>query len=102
MLLALVVLVTACAEIQVAGSPNDCTSLENRLRELGVDPSDVADVETQVERASGEGGVLRRWAWAKMKSCDGYVVVRTDTGCGRRGSDPYTTGTCRLPEPRAA
>ena len=99
-LLALALSVTACGDIHVAGTASDCTTVAARLAELGIDPNDVAEVEYQTERGQ-EGAVLKRWAWAKMKSCDGYVVVRTDTGCGRRGSDPYGTGNCRLPEKRA-
>jgi len=75
------------------------SSVEGRLLEIGVDMADVDQVEYTVERAS-EGGVKDRWAWAKIKSCDGYIVVRTTGGLGRSGSQPYATGNCRLPEPR--
>ena len=88
----------ACGDGQVSGGA-DRGSVEGRLAEIGVGMDDVADVEYQVEHGS-EGGVLNRWAWAKMKSCDGYIVVRTSGGYGRRGSEPRATGSCRLPEER--
>ena len=99
--LAFMALLAGCGDIQYTGGPNDCGTAQARLAQLGIDPNDVAGVETQTERAN-EGGVIRRWAWAKMKSCDGYVVVRTDGGCGPRGSDPYATGNCRIPEGHGA
>jgi hypothetical protein len=88
----------ACGDIQAAG-PGSRDSAEGRLAEIGVDMADVDHIEYQVERAN-EGGILQRWAWAKMKSCDGYIVVRTSGGLGRRGSEPRATGNCRLPEER--
>ena len=98
--LVLALALVACGDVYVVGTASDCTTVPARLSELGIDPNDVAQIEFTAERGQ-EGAILKRWGWAKMKSCDGYVVVRTDTGCGPRGSDPYTTGNCRLPERRA-
>jgi hypothetical protein len=88
----------ACGDLQVSG-PGSRDSAEGRLTEIGVNMADVDHIEYQVERAN-EGGILQRWAWAKMKSCDGYIVVRTSGGLGRHGSEPHATGNCRLPEER--
>jgi hypothetical protein len=88
----------ACGDIRIS-SGDERGSVEGRLAEIGVGMDDVDHVEFQVDRAN-EGGILNRWAWAKMKSCDGYIVVRTSGGLGRRGSQPFATGNCRLPEER--
>ena len=88
----------ACGDAQVTFGP-ERGSVEGRLAEIGVSMDDVDHVEFQTERAN-EGGILNRWAWAKMKTCDGYIVVRTSGGLGRSGSQPYATGSCRLPEQR--
>ena len=88
----------ACGDVPVSFGP-ERGSVEGRLAEIGVNMADVADVEYTVDRAN-EGGVINRWAWAKMKTCDGYIVVRTTGGLGPRGSEPYATGECRLPQHR--
>lgn len=88
----------ACGNAEVSFGP-ERGSAEGRLAEIGVNMSDVEGIEYQNERAS-EGGVLNRWGWAKMKSCNGYIVVRTSGGLGPRGSEPYATGDCRLPQHR--
>ena len=74
-------------------------SVAGRLAEIGVSMEDVDHVEFQVERAN-EGGILNSWAWARMKTCDGFIVVRTSGGLGPSGSQPYATGECRLPQQR--
>lgn len=88
--------------VQHVGGPDgpDRASVEGRLLEIGVAWADVDHIEYTVDRAN-EGGVINRWAWAKMKTCDGYIVVRTTGGLGRSGSEPYATGNCRLPEPKS-
>ena len=87
----------ACADMgQTARSP-DCATPEARLAELGIPASDIVSILQTSERAT-EGGLISRHAWARLKSCTGYVVVRLDSSCGPRGSDAYTTGNCRLPE----
>jgi len=87
--------------VQSVGGPGgpSRSSVEGRLMEIGVDMADVDHVEYTVERGS-EGAVINRWAWAKMKTCDGYIVVKTTGGLGRSGSQSYATGNCRLPEPK--
>jgi hypothetical protein len=47
---------------------------------------------------ANEGGIISRHAWARLKSCRGYIVVRLDTNCSH--SDAYATGDCRLPAAR--
>jgi hypothetical protein len=90
----------ACEGTQIGTAASDRGSVQGRLAEIGVDMADVEGIEFTVVRGSEEAGVIDRWAWAKMKSCDGYIVVRTSGGLGRSGSQPYATGNCRLPEPR--
>jgi hypothetical protein len=68
--------------IQYAGSPNDCGALSARLSQIGIDPNDVAGVETQTERAN-EGGVSSL-GLGEDGSCDGYVVVRTEADAPAR------------------
>jgi len=99
--LAFIALLAGCGDIQYAGSPNDCGTAQARLAQLGINANDIERIEIQNERGE-EGAILQRYAWAKMKSCDGYVVVRTSAGCGISGSQPYTTGNCRIPEKRGA
>jgi hypothetical protein len=86
----------ACGDAQVSLGP-ERGSVEGRLAEIGVSMADVESVEFVNERG-GEGAVLNRWAWAKMKTCDGYIVVRTSSGLGRNGSAPYATDSCVLPD----
>jgi hypothetical protein len=89
---------SACADhMQTARGP-DCATPEARLAELGVATDDIVSVLQTNERAVG--GVISRHAWVRLKSCSGYLVIRLDSSCGPRGSDPYTTGNCRLPEKR--
>jgi hypothetical protein len=88
-----------CADGVVVSGGTDRGSAQGRLAEIGVDMSDVERIEFTVDRMP-EAGVIDRWAWAKMKTCDGYIVVRTSGGYGRSGSQPYATGNCRLPEER--
>jgi hypothetical protein len=95
--LALTIVLAACAEGGFRSG--DCATPQVRLAELGIDPSDIQSIEQYVERGP-ESTVLRRDGWVKLKSCDGYVVVRLDTSCGPAGSAAYTTGNCRLPERR--
>jgi hypothetical protein len=100
-MLAAMLVLGACADGVQVSAGSDRGSVQGRLTEIGVDMADVESVEFTVERGE-EGGIMNRWAWAKMKTCDGYIVVKTSGGYGRSGSQPYATGSCRLPEPRAA
>jgi hypothetical protein len=99
--LAAVLALAACSgeAIHIAGTASDCGTAQARLAQIGIPESDIVEITNTVERAN-EMGILSRHAWARLKSCDGYVVVRTDSSCGRWGSQPYATGNCRVPEPR--
>jgi hypothetical protein len=90
---ALAITVAACTEMPSRWSAA-CASPEARFAALGLDTADIERIDVVVDRAT-EGGVISRHAWARLKSCAGYIVVRLDTACD--WNDAYTTGNCRLP-----
>jgi len=75
----------------------ECRTPEARFAALGIASSDIIRIDSVADR--GEGGIISRHGWARLKSCTGYVVVRLDSACDH--SDPYTTGDCRLPQGRS-
>jgi len=94
--LAAMVLLAACAEQTGTTQLAECATAESRLAALGVDRSEIVSVLATADRAHEGSGVLARHAWVRLRSYDGYIVVRTDTGCSH--NDAYATGNCRLPE----
>jgi len=77
----------------------ECRTAEARLAALGIDSSEIERIDSVTDRGT-EGAIISRHAWARLKSCTGYVVVRLDADCNH--SDPYTTGNCHLPQRRGA
>jgi hypothetical protein len=77
-------------------APASCSTPEHRLTEIGVSPAEVADIEIQNEYGT-QHKILQSWAWARMNDCDGAIVVKLSSNCGRQGSAPFAVGRCSLP-----
>ena len=70
---------------------------QEKLANMGVAETDIQSIEVTTTRnaSAGAGSHVRGYqAWARLTSCDGYVVVSVSNMCTYR--DAHTTGNCRM------
>ena len=81
-----------------AEAPEDCVGpIEARLEALGIPAAQVERLELVPRRVFEEDGeiLLGYDAWARLRSCPGYVVLELDTDCRFRAA--HARGACRVP-----
>ena len=73
-------------------------TFEEQLSRLGVSQSDVESM-TVMSNANSSGGAggpyaVSHDAWVRLKTCQGYLVLRTSATCTYLGA--YTTRDCQV------
>ena len=77
--------------------PTEILAFQEKLADMGVAETDIQSIEVTTTRnaSAGAGSHVRGYqAWARLASCDGYVVVSVSNMCTYR--DAHTTGNCRM------
>lgn len=83
----------ALAAPSAAAEPRCSRQAESALAAVGIDRSDIRDLNIITILGSQEMGTVAEYqAWATLRSCTGSVVVRMRYTCGI--IDTYARGTC--------
>jgi hypothetical protein len=86
---------SAAAPFGAAANERCIGIAEQHLQSLGVKAQSIARTSMVTDFNNLEMGTIRRYeAWTSLKSCNGSVVTKLDSGC--RIVETYGRGACRI------